>query len=170
MGYDLGTAALVASATKGGALMYERTSTGDIFPTFVTPAMARAKLNEVRAELQSLDRDIQPSAVPAQFKTEWGVFRDTYEAFYRDTIDNFFAINLGTKGTIEKAEEFQRQGLQWRALFEAQGGKPTAPPPAPPPPSPGLPEVVGKAEGIAKAVAVVAVVGGLVYLASMVKR
>lgn len=145
------------------------TYAGDIFPTFVTPAEARAKLNQVRSQYENLDIDIQASAVSEQFKKEWGVARDTYAAFFRDTIDNFIAINLGTKATIERAEQFERDGIAWREAFKAQGGQPTGPAPIPPPPPPSLGEVTGSVERVGRTVIILMLVGGGIYLVSKMR-
>lgn len=167
MGYDAGTAALVRSRTPARSPV---SVTGDgIFPEFVTPAEARAKLNQVNAQLITLNADIkaQESKVPPAFVTQWGAFFESWQKFFSDSIDSFFAINLGTVATIKRAEQFERDGLEQRKGFQAAGGIPSGPAPVPPPQ---VPPVVSQFEGIAKAVAVVAVVGGVVFLVSQVSK
>ncbi len=164
---DRGTLALVASRAPVRSPV---SVTGDgIFPEFVTPAEARAKLNQVNAQLITLNGDVkgQEAKLSAAFVTQWGVFFESWQKFFSETIDNFFAINLGTVNTVKRAEQFERDGLEQRKLFQASGGAPSGPAPVPPPE---VPPVVSQFEGIAKAVAVVAVVGGVVFLVMQVKR
>lgn len=161
-----GTMALIAS--RGPTLTSERTGDG-IFPEFISPAEARAKLNQVNAQMVTLNADIkaQESKLPAPFVAQWGAFFESWVKFFTDSIDSFFAINLATVATVKRAEQFERDGLEQRKLFQSAGGAPSGPAPVPPPETPAGVQTI---ESIAKAVTVVALVGGAIYLVSMVRR
>jgi len=114
------------------------------------------------AVLQTLDDMITQSVSEARIDAfsawvngVWGPFYRANESTWETITGSAFA------STMEQAEALRQQYLGYRADFEANGGRSTAPAPVPPVRGP---DVVGGVEKLLKPVIVGAIVLGGVYL------
>jgi hypothetical protein len=102
---------------------------GDILPTFVSPQMAKNKLNEVNAYADAIQSQSAPQsgkslALYSSFMQDFA----TWKRFYADNIDVFWSA----KGVLEQTEAWQVKLQEWRKTLEKAGLHIETVEPAPP--------------------------------------
>ena len=100
----------------------------------VSPAAVRDKLNQVNAQVASLDAEIRTNVTRPGFLTTWTQFKDNWQSFY-DAHQSTVKVLLTGTGTVDrKANEYQAQLSSWYEALKTEN--PTArlvfPPPLPP--------------------------------------
>ena len=100
----------------------------------VSPAAVRDKMNQVNAQIASLDSEIRINAKRPEFLAAWTQFKDNWQKFYDDH-QSFMKIFLTGTGTLErKANEYQAQLTNWYEALktEVPNARLVFPPPLPP--------------------------------------
>ena len=100
----------------------------------VSPAAVRDKMNQVNAQIASLDSEIRINAKRPEFLTTWTQFKDNWQKFYDDH-QSYLKIFLTGTGTLErKANEYQAQLTNWYEALktEVPNARLAFPPPLPP--------------------------------------
>ena len=110
----------------------------------VSPAAARDKLNQVNAQVTTLDTEMKLNIQRPEFLSAWGEFRDNWQKFYDDHQSTVKILLTGTGTVDRKANEYQVQLSSWYSALKTEN--PTAklvfPPPLPataPPEGPSVP-------------------------------
>ena len=100
----------------------------------VSPAAVREKLNQVNAQIGSLDSEIKMNVTRPAFLSTWAQFRDNWQSFYDDHQSTTKIFITGT-GTVErKANEYQAQLSSWYEALKRENpnARLVFPPPLPP--------------------------------------
>lgn len=141
-----------------GVCVPYRDQAGDILPTFVTPDDARRYIDEIDVAYARLDGSIQPSSVPADFKSAWTVQFSAWRAFAVGAKATVGWLN--TTAVMQQADRFLEQLKGWQTSFVQAGG--SSPGPMPVPPGQGVPGASPVTPG--SLTALVVAVGGLAAL------
>jgi hypothetical protein len=105
--------------------------TGDILPTFVTPADAKRYIRETDAQWDRTDSDIQASAaVDMAFKGSWATDLEGWRRFRDDAVNSVGWLN--TKATMEQTDRWAAKLTAWRKALTDAGGKLVGPGPLAP--------------------------------------
>jgi hypothetical protein len=105
--------------------------TGDILPTFVTPADAKRYIRETDAQWDRTDSDIQASAaVDTAFKGSWATDLEGWRRFRDDAVNSVGWLN--TKATMEQTDRWAAKLTAWRKALTDAGGKLVGPGPLAP--------------------------------------
>jgi hypothetical protein len=106
-------------------------ATGDILPTFVTPADAKRYIRETDAQWDRTDSDIQASAaVDTAFKGSWATDLEGWRRFRDDAVNSVGWLN--TKATMEQTDRWAAKLTAWRKSLTDAGGKLVGPGPLAP--------------------------------------
>jgi len=106
-------------------------ATGDILPTFVTPADAKRYIRETDAQWDRTDSDIQASAaVDTAFKASWATDLEGWRRFRDDAVNSVGWLN--TKATMEQTDRWAAKLTAWRKALTDAGGKLVGPGPLAP--------------------------------------
>lgn len=109
----------------------------------VSPAAVRDKLNQVNAQVGTLDSEIRSNVTRAGFLGTWSQFKDNWQKFYDDHQSLAKILITGTGTVDRKANEYQAQLSSWYEALKTEN--PTArlvfPPPLPPTAPPTGPSV-----------------------------
>ena len=100
----------------------------------VSPAAVRDKLNQVNAQIGTLDSEIRSNVTRPGFLTAWSTFKDNWQTFYDDHQSLARILITGT-GTIDrKANEYQAQLSSWYEALKTENpqARLVFPPPLPP--------------------------------------
>lgn len=89
----------------------------------VTPGTTLSYMKRIDASMDALNADIA-SQGQGQFKTSWQQFYQSWKQFFADH-QGWFSRLSGA--VYDEAEKYDRELDKWRASFESNGGKPTAP-------------------------------------------
>ncbi|MDX2086336.1 MAG: hypothetical protein SFX73_00745 [Kofleriaceae bacterium] len=153
-----------ANARRGGATVGQ---------LIWTPEMLRARLRTIRAGVESLHAQIHDhrTQLGADFLRSWLLWRQAWIAFYNEFQDTNILESAFT-GVVEESEGHRIALEEWRRMLRVRGVEPIAPSAEPIERrtleetlvGPGGSQVLEDTKGIAIAVAVVAVVGGAVFL------
>lgn len=103
---------------------------GGILPTVVTPDDARAYIEEVAAEWESLANDVTRSNVDDQTKTAFVQDLVGWRAFRVSALANVGFFN--TKATMDQTDRWAAKVGPWRTSIIAAGGKVSGPAPTKP--------------------------------------
>jgi hypothetical protein len=106
-------------------------STGDILPTFVTPADAKRYIRETDAQWDRTDADIVASTqVDPAFKSSWATDLEGWRRFRDDAVTSVGWLN--TKATMEQTDRWAAKLTAWRKALTDAGGKLVGPGPLAP--------------------------------------
>jgi hypothetical protein len=124
--HHLGIGAELVAPDEVGAA-----ATGDILPTFVTPADAKRYIRETDAQWDRTDSDIQASAaVDTAFKGSWATDLEGWRRFRDDAVNSVGWLN--TKATMEQTDRWAAKLTAWRKSLTDAGGKLVGPGPLAP--------------------------------------
>jgi hypothetical protein len=105
--------------------------TGDILPTFVTPADAKRYIRETDAQWDRTDADILASTqVDSAFKSSWATDLEGWRRFRDDAVTSVGWLN--TKATMEQTDRWAAKLTAWRKALTDAGGKLVGPGPLAP--------------------------------------
>jgi hypothetical protein len=106
-------------------------ATGDILPTFVTPADAKRYIRETDAQWDRTDSDIQASAaIDTAFKASWATDLEGWRRFRDDAVNSVGWLN--TKAAMEQTDRWAAKLTAWRKALTDAGGKLVGPGPLAP--------------------------------------
>ena len=100
----------------------------------ISPAAVRDKLNQVNAQVASLDAEIRSNVQREGFLTTWTQFKNNWQSFY-DAHQSTARVLLTGTGTVDrKANEYQAQLSSWYEALktESPNARLVFPPPLPP--------------------------------------
>lgn len=89
-----------------------------------TPGAILAEMNTVKAQIETLDRDVRSASVRPVFLDAWSTFVKEWEAFYKDH-EGWTDRLWGS--AMEKTQEYGKRLATWRDALSKEGGKPTGP-------------------------------------------
>ena len=100
----------------------------------VSPAAVRDKMNQVNAQIRSLDSEIRINARRPEFIAAWTQFKDNWQKFYDDHQSTLKILLTGTGTLDRKANEYQAQLTNWYEALktEVPDARLVFPPPLPP--------------------------------------
>lgn len=140
------------------------------FDGFISPSRARARMDSVNAEVDTLDAHVvaQRQALGEPFVEAWGRWRDTWRAFYGRYDRDWDWWYLGNGSAWNETLTYQERLGHWRRAAERAGAHFTTPAPQSAPERRQTSDWAGSARDIAVAGAIGAAALGAVYLVSKV--
>ena len=89
-----------------------------------TPGAILAEMDTVKAQIETLDRDIRSASVRPVFLQAWDTFVKEWQTFYKDH-EGWTDRLWGS--AMEKTQDYGKRVVTWRDAFKKEGGKPTGP-------------------------------------------
>lgn len=103
---------------------------GDLLPTFVTPADAKAYIDEIDAKYVRINGTITRSNVSPDFKISWGIQFTNWKVFAGTSRAGVGWLD--TKAVMDQTDRYGAELTNWRGAFLQAGGTDEGPAPIAP--------------------------------------